>query len=162
SIAGWVWEHQEAVVVRDLEQEDRFPYAKLLLARPVKSICSIPLTTAHQQLGVINFWSDKPGAYDHLDLDFAKLVAAQIAVAVEAQCYQHKLARERDRSQLLLEINNTLVSNLNLNELLTAISNCLRRVMPHDAAGLALYDKAINKLRLTALEFPSDENIFIA
>jgi formate hydrogenlyase transcriptional activator len=162
SIAGWVWTNQEAAVIRDLETEDRFPYAKILLEKPVKSICSVPLTTAHQRLGVVNFWTDKTGAYDQLDLEFVKLVAAQIAVAVEAQCYQHKLARERDRSQLLLEINNTLVSNLNLNELLAAISKCLRRVMPHDAAGLALYDSGINKLRVTALDFPADENVFIA
>ena len=52
SIAGWVWEHQEAVVIRDLETEDRFPYAKILLERPVKSICSVPLTTAHRQMAV--------------------------------------------------------------------------------------------------------------
>ncbi len=162
SIAGWVWEHQEAVVIRDLEEEERFPYAKILLEKPVKSICSVPLTTAHQRLGVVNFWTDKTGAYDQLDIEFVKLLAAQIAVAVEAQCYQHKLARERDRSQLLLEINNTLVSNLNLNELLAEISKCLRRVMPHDAAGLALHDPLINKLRMTALDFPTDANVFIA
>jgi formate hydrogenlyase transcriptional activator len=162
SMAGWVWQHQEPVVIHDLEQENRFPYAKILLNRPVKSICSVPLTTAHQRLGVVNFWTDKTGAYDHLDLEFIKLLAAQIAVAVEAQCHQHKLARERDRSQLLLEINNTLISNLNLRELLSAISSCLRRVLPHDAAGLTLYDPAINKLRVTALDFPTDENVFIA
>ena len=162
SIAGWVWQHQEALVIRDLDKEDRFPYARAIMKQPVKSICSVPLTTAHQRLGVVNFWTDKTGAYDQLDLEFVKLVAAQIAVAVEAQCYQHKLARERDRCQLLLEINNTLISNLNLSELLTAISNCLRRVIPHDAAGLALLDPAINKLRVTALDFPTDENVFIA
>ena len=162
SVAGWVWTHQEAVVIRDLAQDDRFPYSKGLLKRPVKSICSVPLTTAHQKLGVMNFWTEKTGAYDQIDIEFVKLVAAQIAVAVEAQCYQHKLARERDRSTLLLEINNTLVSNLNLSVLLAAISKCLKNVMPHDAAGLALHDPEINKLRVTALEFPADENVFIA
>ena len=162
SIAGWVWQHQEAVVIRDLNEDDRFPYSKGLLKRPVKSICSVPLTTAHEKLGVMNFWTDKAGAYDQIDIEFVKLVAAQIAVAVESQCYQHKLARERDRSNLLLEINNTLIANLNLRELLAAISKCLKRVMPHDAAGLALHDAAINKLRVTALEFPTDENVFIA
>ncbi|HVF21952.1 MAG TPA: sigma 54-interacting transcriptional regulator [Pyrinomonadaceae bacterium] len=162
SVAGWVWQNQDAVVIRDLENDDRFPYAKILLTRPVKSIVSVPLTTAHQRLGVVNFWTDKMGAYDDLDIELVKLVGAQIAVAVEAQCYQHKLARERDRSQLLLEINNTLISNLNLRELLAAISNCLRRVIPHDVAGLALYDSEINKLRVNALEGPGDENIFIA
>ena len=115
------------------------------------------MTTAHQRLGVITFWSEKAGAYDRLDLEFAKLVAAQIAVAVEAQFHQQKLARERDRSELLLEINNTLVSNLNLPELLSAISHCLNTVMPHDAAALALYDESLKQLRLTALDFPTLE-----
>ena len=157
SIAGWVWQNQEPLVIRDLELENRFPLAKTLLNHPVKAVCSLPMTTAHQRLGVLNFWSDKVGAYDQLDLEFAKLVAAQIAVAVEAQYHQHKLARERDRSQLLLEINNTLVSNLNLGELLSAISNCLNTVMPHDAAALALYDESTRELRLTAMDFPAHE-----
>ena len=157
SIAGWVWQHQEPVVVRNLELENRFPVARTLLNHPVKSVCSLPMTTAHQQLGVMTFWSEQEGAYDQLDLEFAKLVAAQIAVAVEAQSHQYNLVRERDRSQLLLEINNTLVSNLNLGELLSAISHCLNTVMPHDAAALALYDESLKQLRLTALDFPAHE-----
>jgi len=63
SIAGWVWQNQEPVVIRDLELEDRFPLAKTLLKDPVRSVCSLPLTTAHQQLGVLHFWSEKAGAY---------------------------------------------------------------------------------------------------
>ena len=157
SIAGWVWQNQEPVVIRDLELEERFPFARTLLNHPVKAVCSLPMTTAHQRLGVMTFWSEKAGAYDRLDLEFAKLVAAQIAVAVEAQSHQQKLAHERDRSQLLLEINNTLVSNLNLRELLSAISHCLNTVMPHDAAALALYDESLKQLRLTALDFPAHE-----
>jgi formate hydrogenlyase transcriptional activator len=74
---------------------------------------------------------------------------------------QHEQTGERDCVRLLLEINNTLVSNLNLRELLSAISVCLRRVMPHDSAALALYDPAINALRLTALDFPEHEEVFI-
>jgi formate hydrogenlyase transcriptional activator len=161
SIAGWVWEHQDPVVVHDIALDDRFPFAKTLPDHPIKAVCSFPLTTASQRLGVLNFWSDEAGVYDQLDLEFAGLLTGQIAVAIEAQCHQQKLARERDRSQLLLEINNTLVSNLNLRELLSAISSCLRRVMPHDLAGLALHDPRINKLRITALEFPEHEDAFV-
>jgi formate hydrogenlyase transcriptional activator len=161
SVAGWVWEHQEPVVVHDINLDDRFPFAKTLPDHPVKAMCSFPLTTANQQLGVINFWSDVTGVYDEIDLEFTGLLAGQIAVAIEAQCHQQKLARERDRSQLLLEIIHTLVSNLNLRELLAAISGCLRRVVPHDAAGLALYDQSISKLRLTAMDFPEHEDVFI-
>jgi formate hydrogenlyase transcriptional activator len=80
---------------------------------------------------------------------------------MEAQCYRDQLTHERDRSQLLLEINNTLVSNLNLRELLSAISGCLRKVIPHDGAGLALFDSESNALQASALEFPANEELFI-
>src|SRR5262249_30901961 len=51
--------------------------------------------------------------------------------------------------------------NLNLQELLSALSVCLRKVLPHDAAGLALYDYSIKQLRMSALEFPTKEDLFI-
>jgi len=162
SVAGWVWQHQEPVVLHDISlEEDRFPFAKTIVNHPIKAICSFPLTTANQRLGVLNFWSDEAGVYDEIDTEFTGLLAGQIAVAIEAQCYQQKLARERDRWQLLLEINHTLVSNLNLRELVSAISSCLRRVLPHDVTGLALYDPAIKKLRATAMDFPDHEDVFI-
>jgi formate hydrogenlyase transcriptional activator len=169
SITGWVWRNQQPVVVSDVDEETRFPMAQVLRGKfPVKSFCSLPLTTAHRRVGVLNIVSDKSGVYDKLDLEFARLVAAQIAIALdnafnfqEAQCYQRQLARERDRSELLLEVNNMLVSNLNLRELLSALSLCLRKVVPHDAAGLALYDYSINQLRISALEFPTKENLFV-
>ena len=72
----------------------------------------------------------------------------------ETQVYQQELARERDRLRLLLEVNNALVSTLDLRQLLTAISACLRRVTNHDYASLALYDPAAQQVRLQALDFP--------
>ena len=161
SVAGWVWQNQKPLVIHDLQEETRFPVTQALRDRSVRSLCVLPLTTAHQRLGVLSIWSDQPGTYDNQDLEFAQLVAAQIAVAVGAQCYQQKLAREREHSELLLEVNNMLVSNLNLRELVSSISACLRRVIPHDLAGIALYDPAENQLRLEALDFPSNEDFFI-
>jgi len=34
-------------------------------------------------------------------------------------------------------------------------------VLPHDVAGLALYDPTINKLRATAMDFPDHEEVFV-
>ena len=161
SIAGWVWLNQQPFISGDVQHESRFVTSKLARDFSIKSVCNLPLTTAHERLGVLSFTSDKPGVYDHLDLEFAQLIAAQIAIAMESQRYRDQLTRERDRSQLLLEINNTLVSNLNLRELLSAISACLRKVIPHDVAGLSLYDSDSNKLRASALEFPANEDLFI-
>ena len=167
SVAGWVWQNQAPAVVSDLDKDPRFT-ARNIREYPLKSICCLPLTTAQRRLGAFNFWSDRIGAYGNLDLEFAQLVANQIAVAVDnaltyevARSYEKQLARERDRSRLLLEINNTLVSNLHLRDLLKTISACLRQVMQQDVAGLALHDAEINKLRVIALDFPAHEDVFI-
>jgi len=120
TVAGWVWENQKPLVVHDMETEHRFPASQALRHHSVRALCVMPLTTAHGRLGVLSIWSDNPGIYDQQDLEFAQLVAAQIAVALGAQTYQYKLSLEREHSKLLLEVNNTLVSNLNLRELISA------------------------------------------
>jgi formate hydrogenlyase transcriptional activator len=110
SIAGWVWQNQQPVVISDLAHDTRFPVVKTMRRFAAKSMCSLPLTTAHQRLGALNVWSEEAAAYDELDLEFAQLVATQIAVAIdnalhfeEAQLYQQQLASERDRLRLMLE-----------------------------------------------------------
>jgi formate hydrogenlyase transcriptional activator len=55
---------------------------------------------------------------------------------------------ERDRFQLLLDINNAVVTHLDLTRLLHATSDSLRKVVAHDAAAIALYDPQNNQLRL--------------
>ncbi len=141
-----VWKQQKALVVSDLEFERRFPRnVELLRKEGMKSLCLLPLTTAQRRVGALAFGSVQKGAYDEADLEFLRQVAAQVAVAVDnalnfqdAQVYQEQLSRERDRLRLLLEVNNALVSNLDLRELLKQISACLSRVIRHDYTALAL------------------------
>ncbi|MBZ5670377.1 MAG: sigma 54-interacting transcriptional regulator [Acidobacteriia bacterium] len=157
-----VWENQQPLVISNLEHDDRFPIiVRLLREDGVRSLCALPLTTAQRRVGAMALGSVEVSAYDAADLEFLQQVAAQVAVAVDntlnfqnAQAYQQELARERDRLRLLLEVNNALVSTLDLRQLLSAISACLRRVMNHEYASLALYDPAAQQLRLQALDFP--------
>jgi formate hydrogenlyase transcriptional activator len=157
SINVHVWRTQQPIIIRDLDQDDRFPAAQVLRDKHIKSVCCLPLSTVHQNLGTLNLWSEEVGAYDSFDLQFAQLVTSQISVAVEGQFYREQLAHERDRSQLLLQVNNMLVTNLNLRELLSSISSSLSAVMPHEAAALALYDESLNELRVAAFDFPDHE-----
>jgi formate hydrogenlyase transcriptional activator len=162
-----VWENQQPLVISHLEQDDRFPiFSGRLRQDGVQSLCVLPLTTAQRRVGAIALGSVEASAYDAADLEFLRQVAAQVAVAVDnalnsqdAQVYQQELARERDRLRLLLEVNNALVSTLDLHHLLSAISSCLRRVMNHDYASLALYEPDARQLRLQALDFPQGKGL---
>ena len=72
----------------------------------------------------------------------------------DAQAYQSQLARERDRLRLLLEVNNTMVSNLEPRQLFEAISACVRRVLSSDYTSVALYEKETGLMRLWVTDFP--------
>jgi len=62
--------------------------------------------------------------------------------------------KAEDRLQLLLDVTNQVVSNLQLRDLLRAISGNIRRVMQCDCASLALPDAENNQLQLNVLDFP--------
>jgi formate hydrogenlyase transcriptional activator len=65
---------------------------------------------------------------------------------------------ERDRYQLLLDINNAVVTQLGLANVLHATCQALRKVIRHDAASITLHDPATGELRLHSfdLQYVSD------
>lgn len=163
--SGWVWQHQQPLVMSDLERETRFPRAiQALREYGLRSFCSLPLSTAHRRLGTLTMGRPERGAYNPSEVAFAQMVADQVAVAVdnalhseEAQALQQQLARERDRLQLLLEVTNSLIANLELRDLLRAVSATLRRVMQCDVAGVILPDAERHQLCVYALDFPDSQ-----
>jgi formate hydrogenlyase transcriptional activator len=163
--SGWVWQHQQPLVISDLERETRFPRAiQALRDYGLGSFCSLPLSTAHRRLGTLTMGRPERGAYNPSEVAFAQLVAAQVAVAVdnalhsqEAQALQQQLVRERDRLQLLLEVTNSVISNLELRDVLRTVSATLRRVMDGDVAGVLLPDAEHHQLRVYALDFPDSQ-----
>jgi formate hydrogenlyase transcriptional activator len=73
-----------------------------------------------------------------------------------AQLAQQQLARERDRQRLLLEVNNAVVSHLDLDALFTAVSGCLRTVIQQDGSSLVLVDQETRRYRVHVLDFTTD------
>src|SRR6185295_5368476 len=65
---------------------------------------------------------------------------------------KQELSHERDRLRLLLEVNNAVTSKLDLQELLLAVGTSLRKVIPHDLTGLAIYDGKNLEMKVDALE----------
>lgn len=166
SPGGLVWQSQQPVVVEDMASEQRFPLLiPRLLETGVQSFCAVPLTTALRRLGAMGFGTREARRYSENDLSFMQLVAKQVAVAVDnvlhdesVQAAQRQLTRERDRVRLLLEVNNAVVSHLSLDDLFPAVSECLRKVIQHDGAGLALVDEETGRYRVHVLLFAKNES----
>jgi formate hydrogenlyase transcriptional activator len=167
SPGGFVWTTQQPVTVEDVGVETRFPkLTPLLLENGVQSLCVVPLTTALRRLGAMAFGSKHKRDYHHAEVSFMQQVAKQVAVAVDnvlhdqsAQVAQQQLTHERDHVRLLLEVNNAVVAHLNLDDLFVAVSACLRKVIQHDGAGLALFDQETGTYRVHLLLFAKNESI---
>jgi formate hydrogenlyase transcriptional activator len=66
---------------------------------------------------------------------------------------------DHEHLQLLLEINNALVTTLELHELFRAISSSLGRVIQHDYSSLSLYVPELRHFRVYALDFPGGRGL---
>jgi formate hydrogenlyase transcriptional activator len=167
SLGGFVWQNQQALLIDDVEREARFPRAmQRLRANHIRSCCCLPLSTALRRLGAMTLGSVREKAYAPEGVRFLEQVARQVAVAVDnalhfeqAQSVQNQLKKERDRLGLVLEVNNAVVSTLNLRELLNAVSASLRRLMPHEYASISLYDSETQRLQIHALDFPVSKGL---
>src|SRR5215468_3734704 len=164
--AGLVWKTQQPFMVEDVAAENRFPgLMAQLRENDVQSYCTVPLTTALRRLGAMSFGSLQRRAYQEEEIQFMQQVAKQVAVAVDnvlheesAQYAQGQLTHERDRTRLLLEVNNAVVSHLDLDDLFTAVSTCLQKVIPHDCSGLVLCDQETRRYRVHVLRFAKNES----
>src|ERR1700682_2416286 len=75
----------------------------------------------------------------------------------ESDYMQEGLEREKDRLKLLLDMTNTLVSNLEPRDLLRAISASIRQDMHCDLVGVWLPDSKRRQLRQLAQDFPESK-----
>jgi formate hydrogenlyase transcriptional activator len=169
SIAAVVWRTQQPLIISDTECETRFNTAiKLIRAHGVRSSCLVPLTTPRRRLGALHFGANRPGAYGEEDLEILQLLAKQVTVAVENAlnyesilALQGELSHERDRLRLLLDLNDAVVSNLDLSQLFQAIPTSVRRAMQCDAACLSMPEKEKPELRIHGLDFPDGRGFMV-
>jgi formate hydrogenlyase transcriptional activator len=161
SPSGWVWQTQEPLVVDDVELESRFPKVlDIMREYRIRCFCVLPLTSAGRRLGTLGFGSYHPRAYGDADMKFMGEVAKQVAVAVDnalnfeaSQLAQEGLRREGDRLKLLLEVNNSVVSNLELRDILSAITTSICALMQCDVVCFQLPDCECDQLKLY-FDFP--------
>src|SRR2546429_2583273 len=163
SPAGWVWQHQEPLILSDLQSDVHFlADLNLLKEKGIRSYCTLPLTTAQKRLGALGLGSSQADAFSAKDLRLLPRVAELVAVAVENALTREALQQEKDRLQMLLEVNTTLVSNRELEQLFPAISIFMRRMVSHDYASVAIYDEAAHSLSLYPLDSPLTQGLIAA
>jgi len=159
---AWAHQRQELYVVNDWSREQQFsPYRQFLEKNGIASSCAFPLSRGQRRLGVISLGSRHPHSYPEQELDFLQLLADQVALAIDAAVNLYTSTQAQERLKLILELTNQVVSNLEFDDLLHAISGILRRVMQCDAAAIMLHDSSGKNLRVYALDFPESRGLFL-
>ena len=102
-VAGWVWEHEEALIVPDVEKDPRF-YSAIDQASgfKTKSILAVPLMAKNRIIGVAEVINRSDGKqFTEQDLDLFSTFCRQVSLAIEnAKMHQMELEQERLRQQL--------------------------------------------------------------
>jgi formate hydrogenlyase transcriptional activator len=167
SPSGWVFENQQHFVTQDTSKDPRYPeFMQKLQAAGAHSAAILPLTTAQHRLGTMVFGRYVPQGISEAEIQFMQRVAVQVAVAVDnalnfeaAEAYQKQLARERDRLQVLLDINNLLISTRDPSAVFKGIVSSLKPVLQHDYTSLALLDSSTGLLKIHALDLPGNAQL---
>ncbi len=129
SASGWVWRNQQPLVIPDSLLENHFPRSiSYLKQKGIRSYCTLPLTTAQRRLGALGLGSSKENVYNEKDLRLLRRISELVAVAVENALMYAALELEKDRLQTLLEVNSTLLSDIDLQGLFPSISNSIHKV----------------------------------
>jgi formate hydrogenlyase transcriptional activator len=152
----WVFQNQRPLVIPFVDRETRFPDTMEKLKRHnLQSVCILPLTTAHRRIGSMFIASERPDAYSEGEVRFLGLVADQMALAIDDALNFDASRTAQEQLKLLLDLTNSVVSNLDLRELLRTVSGNVRRAMHCDFVGVGLPHPEISgHLRLYALDFP--------
>lgn len=168
SPAYWAFHNQQPLRCDIQELQIQFPeVSPILCERGVGSICLLPLTIGQYRIGVLGLGRAEQRGYRDSELQLIDHLARSVASAINRIAeFEHleanklELALERDQLQTLLNVNNALVSRLDLRELLAAISSCIRRVLGNEFTTLSLHDTAADMLRLHALDLPGGKGAF--
>ncbi len=118
SIAGWIFQHGEPLLVQDALQDQRFFGEVDAITRfKTQSILGVPLTAKGKTLGVIEVVNKCGGSFDELDTHLLQTLAAQAAVAIE----NIRLFHQNDLvAEMVHELRTPLTA-------LTAAANLLQR-----------------------------------
>lgn len=147
SVAGWVAENGESVLVTDAHTDSRF---KMRVFRDnITSAASVPLKSKGVVIGVLNVnTTHSKRKFDERDLELLETVANELAVAIENARLYARVNRRTRQLDSLLQISKTVTSTLNIDELMRRLANEVTALFSLDACVLMQLDELSGRFRL--------------
>jgi formate hydrogenlyase transcriptional activator len=164
---GRALEEQVPVCVPDAKQElANYPeLASRIHQRD--SLYIFPVSSARTKLGALVFARQERLEFSSADVELMRSIAGHLSVALEnalaissVEAYERDLAHERDRLKLLLEINNHVVTILDIDDLFRAASSSIRKHFSNDFTSFMLFEERRSDcLKPIVLDFPGSRGL---
>ncbi len=154
-------ENQQPVFVPDIRQEMlRIPQcAEDIPVERIQSAYIFPISSSRRKLGALIFGAVGREHFGAADVELMGSVAAHVSVALEGTLALEALEDERDRLKLLLDINNHIVTHLEVNELFRAASISIRELFKNAFASFWLFEETSNQLQCITFDFPESRGL---
>jgi formate hydrogenlyase transcriptional activator len=158
---GTAIDQQAPIFVPDIVgNADWADYAELVSPFKIRAVWALPLFAKDRQLlGVLAIHHPAPRAPTSYDLELIENVCNVACIAIERHLSEGKLRLERDRLRLLLEITNSMASELDLRRLVETLSTDLLKVAQCDFCALLLPNADQTAFELTTLYNPERRGI---
>ena len=139
SISGLTAASAAPVLVADTESDPR--YRSLLPQARTRSELAVPMRVKGQVTGVLDVQSERPRAFNAVDVRTLQTVADQLAIALaNARLYEEARTRA-DRLAVVNRIGRAVASTLDLDRLMERLYEEVAASLPCDAFFVALYDE---------------------
>ena len=163
----WVQEHQRTLVIGSVAEEIRFADSlEWFRSNGDSSVCILPFSTPLRRLGLICAGRSSKDAFSEEDINLLSLAADHAALALDTRLHRaateeatQQLENQQAKLKLILDLNNSVVANLELKQLILAISPSIRSAMQLDAVALMLPTNDRGHLEVYALDFPDGKGV---
>ena len=137
---GWVVQNREPAIIND-PGDPRVDHAlEQAIGLTFRSLLTLPLVGRGKMIGVVKAINKASGSFNAEDLDILTGLSNQIAVAVENGHLFRQARREALEKDVLYETGKMLSGKLELNDVMAAIMESLKRVVKYDVGGVFLCD----------------------
>ncbi|HEX7286975.1 MAG TPA: GAF domain-containing protein [Candidatus Angelobacter sp.] len=169
SMGGKAFRTATTIVKNDVYPENYHPEVyRIISGEGFHAQCMVPLLSHGRALGTLALARRDESPFLPDDVQFLNHIAGQVALAVENSLSfeavreaEQQEKRERDRLQLLMELTNHLVSNLDLQQLLQAVTTSTRKVMQCACVAVLLPEADGAHLRVHKLDFPEGRGLYV-
>lgn len=147
-VAGWVFSHNEGVIIQDAYKDERFNKAvDVRTGFRTKSILCAPLrTVAGEEIGVSQILNKIDGEFGQEDLDLLEAMTEQAAIAIQGNIIVEQIEAARKQELEFLDVVSQVSSELELTPLLQKIITTISTMLDCERATLFINDEKTNEL----------------